>query len=136
MDPRLPKEVLLPQTRFGRHATGVDIEYPGETAPLALTIALALVLAGSLALISFGLAAIFIFVSFLQLQFSERRLRDGAMLRVTHWTVPEDSSQGEQQVVADGVFDLSEILERHPALELRLRQIGHIASVAGQRGQL
>lgn len=270
MDPRIPKEVVLAQTRLNHHAAGVDIEYPGETTVLAITILASLVLAGSLTLISLGLAAVFIFVALLRLQFSERQLRDRALpvsdashplianmvrlaafrlavsvpdvhivadavpnaytagflgrhwvvltsklveltkpdellfvighelghirrehvswmvltspqgailvapirfvlnllftqwkqraefaadrvgvlacrsadsaaralLRVTYWTIPDNSSQVERQVVEDPVFDLSEMFEHHPALARRLRQIRDFANVAGQRGQL
>lgn len=270
MDPSIPREIVLSQSRLSRRPGAVDIEYPGETTVLVWTLVASVILASSLALISFGLAAVFAFVALIQLQFSERQLRDRALLvsdgsyplianitrvaafrlgvsvpdvyivpdaypnaytagflgrhwvvltsklleiakpdelafvighelghvrrehvswmvlttsqsasfatpiqsvlsllftqwkqraefaadragvlacrsgdaaarallRVTYWTIPEDWSKLERDVLEDGVFDLSEMFEDHPALVRRLRQIRDFANTARRRGQL
>lgn len=78
LDPRLPKEFIL-RARGGLREVAVDLEYPGETTTLALAIITSVVVAGALALVSFGAAVLLIAVALIQLQFRERQLRDNAL---------------------------------------------------------
>lgn len=59
-----------------------------------------------------------------------------ALVRATYWTIPADISALDEHIRNDPTSALSELLDDHPALARRLRQIRDFAHLAAKKGQL
>src|SRR5687768_14837850 len=80
LDPRLPKELLdIHVKRRPSSDGGPDIEYPGERTVLAVSLIATAAVFFVLTSVTIGLVALLIGVALVQLQFSERQLRDDAI---------------------------------------------------------